>query len=281
MTDHLGRPRQLRGAICGLIRIIGDSLGDSLKEVAERRRIAPRLGGWATMVAIVGMATMVTTARSRRARRTVRRVTDGGHSLMTRFAVAKMCNARPMTTCCNAHGLQLRPSEEENGIIFRSYTPVDADADGVYENYTMSFRVVENIPEDKPGSPIRRLLSKGKTPPLHTFCVFLPRYVAWHPHSRLAVSDASVSSVLSVAVAPWRRTRHPSGSRLVEVSFLDQTSAPGTPVPQKTSRTIRSLFKWRLYASTPSQSRLGNRSIKQAMSRSEPVARSRLPDAIP
>ena len=54
----------------------------------------------------------------------------------------------------------------------------------------------------------------------------------------LAVSDAPVSSVDSVAVASWRRTTHPSGSRLVEVSPPSQTSAPGTPVPQKTLGTL-------------------------------------------
>jgi hypothetical protein len=46
--------------------------------------------------------------------------------------------------------------------------------------------------------------------------------------SRFAVSPAPVSSAVSVSIAPWRRTRHPSGSRLVEVSPLGQTSAPGT-----------------------------------------------------
>jgi transposase IS66 family protein len=30
------------------------------------------------------------------------------------------------------------------------------------------------------GTPIRRLLSRGKTSPLHTLLHFLPRYVAWH-----------------------------------------------------------------------------------------------------
>jgi hypothetical protein len=54
----------------------------------------------------------------------------------------------------------------------------------------------------------------------------------------LAVSDTPVSSVVSVAVALWRRTRHPSGSRLVEVSPLGQTSAPGTSVPQKIVGTL-------------------------------------------
>jgi len=56
--------------------------------------------------------------------------------------------------------------------------------------------------------------------------------------SPLAVSDAPVSSAISVAVASWRRTRHPSGSRLVEVSPVGQTSAPGTPVPQKIVGTL-------------------------------------------
>ena len=54
----------------------------------------------------------------------------------------------------------------------------------------------------------------------------------------LAVSDAPVSSVVSVTVASWRRTRHPSGSRLVEVSPAGQTSAPGTSVPQKIVGTL-------------------------------------------
>jgi len=56
--------------------------------------------------------------------------------------------------------------------------------------------------------------------------------------SPLAVSDASVSSVISVAVALWRCTSHPSGSRLIEVSPMGQTPAPGTVVPQKTIGTL-------------------------------------------
>jgi hypothetical protein len=53
-------------------------------------------------------------------------------------------------------------------------------------------------------------------------------------HFPLAVSDAPVFSMGSVAVAKWRRTKHPSGSRRVEVSPVGQLSAPGTTVPQKT-----------------------------------------------
>lgn len=53
-----------------------------------------------------------------------------------------------------------------------------------------------------------------------------------------AVSNAPVSSVDSVAAASWRRTTHPSGSRLVEVSLPSQTSAPGASAPQKTLGTL-------------------------------------------
>lgn len=45
---------------------------------------------------------------------------------------------------------------------------------------------------------------------------------------RFAVSPAPVSSAIVMSLALWRRTRHPSGSRLVEVSPVGQTSAPGT-----------------------------------------------------
>lgn len=87
-------------------------------------------------------------------------------------------------------------------------------------------------------APIRRLLSRGKTPPLHTFGVFFAEVCCMASTLSFAVSDAPVSSVDSVAVASWRRTMHPSGSRLVEVSPPSQTSAPGTAVPQKTFGTL-------------------------------------------
>ena len=46
-------------------------------------------------------------------------------------------------------------------------------------------------------------------------------------HPRLVISDASVFSLLWRRL-PLRRTSHPSGSRLLDVSCSCQTSAPGT-----------------------------------------------------
>jgi hypothetical protein len=80
-----------------------------------------------------------------------------------------------------------------------------------------------------PRSPIRRLLSRGKTSPLPTLLhFFAPEVRCMASHSRFAVLPAPVSSTVLVSIAVWRRTRHPSGSRLVEVSPVGQTSAPGT-----------------------------------------------------
>ena len=81
-------------------------------------------------------------------------------------------------------------------------------------------------------------MSRGKTPPYTPFLHFFAEVCCIASRFPLAVSDAPVFSVVLVAVTPWRRTRHPSGSRLVEVSPVGQTSAPGTPVPQKTIGTL-------------------------------------------
>jgi hypothetical protein len=54
-------------------------------------------------------------------------------------------------------------------------------------------------------------------PPLHTFCIFLPRYVAWHPTSILPSRTRPCLQCFRLRPF-WRRTTHPSGSRLFEVS---------------------------------------------------------------
>jgi hypothetical protein len=53
----------------------------------------------------------------------------------------------------------------------------------------------------KEGAPIRRLLSRGKIPSLHTFCIFFAEVCCMASHFPLAVSDAPVFSVVSVVVA--------------------------------------------------------------------------------
>jgi len=60
-----------------------------------------------------------------------------------------------------------------------------------------------------------------------TFDIFFRCVPLGTLHPRLVISDASVFSLLWRRL-PLRRTSHPSGSRLLDVSRSCQTSAPGT-----------------------------------------------------
>src|SRR4030095_13210373 len=71
-------------------------------------------------------------------------------------------------------------------------------------------------------SPIRRLLSRGNTSPLHNFWHFFRCVPLGTLHPRLAVSDASVSSF------PWRRLRCAA-----PVTHQDQGLLPSRFVPRR------------------------------------------------
>jgi hypothetical protein len=92
----------------------------------------------------------------------------------------------------------------------------------------------------KSGTPIRRLLSRGKTSPLPTFLHFFAEGCCLASRSRFAVLLAPVSSVVVMSLALWRRTRHPSGSRpMRDTSPYGQASGPlARIVPQKTLGTL-------------------------------------------
>ena len=70
-------------------------------------------------------------------------------------------------------------------------------------------------------------------PPYTTFDNFFRCVPIGKPHPRFVISDASVSSLLWRRLV-LRRTSHPSGSRLIDVSRSRQTSAPGTVRAPKT-----------------------------------------------
>src|SRR2546429_7140374 len=86
---------------------------------------------------------------------------------------------------------------------------------------------------------ICRSVKRGKSHPLEgscqeaipllytTFDIFFRCVPIGTLHPRLVISDASVFSLLWRRL-PLRRTSHPSGSRLLDVSCSCQTSAPGT-----------------------------------------------------
>jgi len=77
-------------------------------------------------------------------------------------------------------------------------------------------------------SPIRRLLSRGNTSPLHNFGQLLSVAFRWaNSTPRLVASDAPLFSFAWCRPC-GRRTKHPSGSRLRDVSPSGETSAPGT-----------------------------------------------------
>ena len=77
-------------------------------------------------------------------------------------------------------------------------------------------------------TPIRRLLSRGNTSPLHNFGqLFSVAFRLAHSTPRLVASDAPLFSFAWCRPC-GRRTKHPSGSRLRDVSPSGATSAPGT-----------------------------------------------------
>ncbi|ETW94736.1 MAG: hypothetical protein ETSY2_49275 [Candidatus Entotheonella gemina] len=59
-----------------------------------------------------------------------------------------------LTVLVNHNGASLHQTEKDLGISLRGYQSIDQDADGIFENYTMSFRLTA-IPPEETGSLIR------------------------------------------------------------------------------------------------------------------------------
>src|SRR5262245_53019579 len=96
-----------------------------------------------------------------------------------------------------------------------------------------SFRIASHYNHDTEKSPIRRLLSRGNTHPLHNFWHFFRCVPLGTLHPRLAVSDASVSSF------PWRRLRCAApvthqDQGLVTSRFVARRLPLASSMPQKT-----------------------------------------------
>jgi hypothetical protein len=94
------------------------------------------------------------------------------------------------------------------------------------------------LSDSKRAHPLEGSCQEVKLPPYTPFAFFFAEVCCMAPALSFAVSDAPVSSMDSVAVTSKRRTTHPSGSRLFEVSLTSQTSAPGASAPQKTFGTL-------------------------------------------
>ena len=62
-------------------------------------------------------------------------------------------NWAALTAVVNANGANLKATEALQGLALRAYTPIDADADAVFEDYTMSFTTV-GVPVDTKGEVI-------------------------------------------------------------------------------------------------------------------------------
>lgn len=62
-------------------------------------------------------------------------------------------NYAALVTIVNANGATLTMSEAAQGFTLRRYTAIDADQDGIYGDYTMSFQI-PSIPAGKLGSVI-------------------------------------------------------------------------------------------------------------------------------
>src|SRR6266478_7376864 len=86
--------------------------------------------------------------------------------------------------------------------------------------------VVGSPDRDTEKSPIRRLLSRGNTYPLHNFWHFFSLRSARYTPPPIG-GLRRIRVFIPMASAPMRRTSHPSGSRPLDVSLRRQTSAPG------------------------------------------------------
>jgi hypothetical protein len=75
-------------------------------------------------------------------------------------------------------------------------------------------------------APLRRLLSRGNPSPYTTFDHFFPWRAAWQTPPLTGAADAALFSGVWGRLC-GRRTIHPSGSRLLDVSLARHTSAPG------------------------------------------------------
>jgi len=79
----------------------------------------------------------------------------------------------------------------------------------------------------KRGCPLEGSCQEVKRPPYKPFDIFFAEVCCMASHPYLAVSDASVFSTVRVSIANQRRTRHPSGSRLVMAIWpLGQIAGP-------------------------------------------------------
>jgi hypothetical protein len=58
-----------------------------------------------------------------------------------------------LLTIVNNNGATLKPTDAEQGFKLNGYDGIDVDADGVFENYTMSF-TVQGVPTGDTGSLI-------------------------------------------------------------------------------------------------------------------------------
>jgi hypothetical protein len=88
------------------------------------------------------------------------------------------------------------------------------------------------------GSPIRRLLSRGKIPPFTTCCCVFSAHLRRMTRMGRAHCYAPLISVVVVSGPQRVRTSHPSGSRPREgCHHADFLTAPGHPWPQKTVGT--------------------------------------------
>ncbi len=59
-------------------------------------------------------------------------------------------NYTELATLVNANGGQLKDTEEEMGVQLQLYTPIDTVGDGIWDSYTMSWRVTD-VSKRRPG----------------------------------------------------------------------------------------------------------------------------------
>lgn len=91
-----------------------------------------------------------------------------------------LLDAEPDIATCEVYGER---GQRQDGIDLRAYCK---ESNGIVVGQCKCYQdfppaEIRQASEEGIGkTPIRRLLSRGKTSPLHTLLHFLPRYVAWH-----------------------------------------------------------------------------------------------------
>jgi hypothetical protein len=120
-----------------------------------------RVWGWLGGLIVLAVILVPNASERPQARSRISRVVGSAESVraaLAAYAADSDGNSFPtgidnwdaLRVIANANGADLPPTERKAGFSFRGYTASDMDADGIVEDYTMSFRLLD-IPESDGG----------------------------------------------------------------------------------------------------------------------------------